>query len=195
MSIRYRKTLLQIGDGLEIAGNITLAAAAIFGVLSVFIVLCAAESKSKPSRKPEPSQGNTTNIFIMPVVYSNDRDYHHCHYDNSEFYRDLLVSSAICSIIGIVLAIHFQIYWVAIIVAGLWIAAAALSYMGRTLINYALTLPADDSTLTPSAPTKEEVENAVPLVPVATRVTDEDLAYYNHPTMAWCTGYVQPQPL
>jgi hypothetical protein len=194
MSFPYRKTLLIIGDGLEIAGNITLAAAAIFGVLSVFIVLCAAESKSKPSRQPEPSQGNTTNIFIVPVVCSNDRGYHHCHYDNSEFYHDLLVSSAICSIIGIVLAIHFQIYWVAIFVAGLWIAATALSYMGRTLINYALTLQepalqADDSTLTPSAPRLEE--NDATLLPVATHVSDDDIDYYN-PAIARWAGYAQP---
>ena len=193
MSIRYRKTLLQIGDGLEIAGNITLAAAAIAGILAGSILLCVFESESKPSSKTKKTQQDNT-FIINYVNIGDDRNYRARDYDNSDFYSDLLVSSAICSIIGIVLAIHFQIYWVAIFVAGLWIAATALSYMGRTLINYALTLQepalqADDSTLTPSAPRLEE--NDATLLPVATHVSDDDIDYYN-PAIARWAGYAQP---
>lgn len=186
MNFRYRKTLLQIGDGLEIAGNITLAAAAIFGILSTFIVLCVAESESKKSRETD----SNPHINIIYINTDSCGSHRHHNDDNSSFYSDLLVSSAICSMIGIVLAIHFQVYWVAITVVSLWTAAAALSYMGRALINYALTLqdpnlqalaPSygnEDSTLTPSAPMMTE----------ATRISDEDARYYQ-PALAHWAGY------
>jgi len=182
MNFRYRKTLLQIGDGLEIAGNITLAAAAIFGILSTFIVLCVAESESKKSRETD----SKPHINIIYINTDSCGSHRHHNDDNSSFYSDLLVSSAICSMIGIVLAIHFQVYWVAITVVSLWTAAAALSYMGRELINYALTLkdpsaPSygnEDSTLTPSAPMMTE----------ATRISDEDARYYQ-PALAHWAGY------
>lgn len=191
MNFRHRKTLFQIGDGLEIAGNITLAAAAIFGILSTFIVLSEVANKSKESDRSERSQGDTHINFISidpyPSYYFGC--YHHQRrYDNTRFYRDLLVSSAICSIIGTALAISFQIHWVAITVVSLWVAAAALSFMGRALINYALTLQEPD--LEPSAPPFIPEKHATASLhePSAPPLMKEDACYYQ-PTVAHWAGY------
>ena len=40
-----REQILEIGNAIEVAGNITLAAAAIFGVLSIFIVLATVDNE------------------------------------------------------------------------------------------------------------------------------------------------------
>jgi hypothetical protein len=121
--------------------------------------------------------------------------------------------------IGIGLAIYFQISWVAITVVSLWAAAAALSYMGRALINHALTLPvqpvqasmADDNTvdsIMPSAPkqasrpdcdtkdlitysarTKEKSNEKS--VEMTPISSNKDALYYQHTVARWA-GYDNP---
>jgi len=196
-----REQILEIGNAIEVAGNITLAAAAIFGVLSIFIVLATVDNK-----KSRQSSNGSTIIFVNNNYPSRHDYYSRSHDDNSNFYFHLLVSSGICSIIGTALAITFQVYWVAITVASLWTAALALSLLGRAMIDYALNLaltPTSDLKIEPSAPSISQMQ--IHEIPEATILANETQAEpisaeeakhypaadarYEQPWLAQCMGY------
>lgn len=186
-----REQILQIGNAIEIAGNITLAAAAIFGILSIFIVLATIENEKSSKSSRRRDSGNT--FIYAPINFSDSSlGYYHNHrsrYDNFDFYCHLLLSSAICSIIGTALAINFQVYWVAITVASLWTAALALSLLGRAMIDYALNLAlttTSDARTAASAPPLSALEENK--IPVAEEIP-EAYASYEHPFIAQCLGY------
>lgn len=195
MHIEHKDLILKAGNAIEVAGNITLAAAAIFGIMSSFFVLASIKEKSKPSHQ---GGGSTFNYMPINININSDsplRRARRSSYDNYNFYRDLLVSSSICSIIGTALAINFQVYWVAVTVVSLWTAALALSWLGREMINYALNLKDDnlckkvDALVEPSAPPLEELPHAEKVISVdAYPISEEDAAYYQ-PAVAHWLGY------
>jgi len=201
-----REQILEIGNAIEVAGNITLAAAAIFGVLSIFIVLATVDNENSNKSSSRSRGGNT---FIFVNDYSPRYPYYHhhrSHDDNSNFYLHLLLSSGICSIIGTALAIAFQVYWVAITVVSLWTAALALSWLGRAMIDYALNLaltPTSNQHIEPSAPSISQIKiNEIPKATILANETQAEPisaeeakhypaadASYEQPWLAQCLGY------
>ena len=198
-----REQILEIGNAIEVAGNITLAAAAIFGVLSIFIVLATVDCE-KSNKSSSRSRGGNTFIFVND--YSPRYPYYpRSHDDNSNFYLHLLLSSGICSIIGTALAITFQVYWVAITVVSLWTAALALSLLGRAMIDYALNLALTPTSNQhePSAPSISQMKiNEIPEATILANETQAEPisaeeakhypaadASYQQPWLAQCLGY------
>ena len=154
-----KEIILNVGLFVEAVGNIVLVTAAIFGILSSFIVMCFAHQSNK----------SENNIIIINTSYSHP-------INSQKYYEDLLSISASCSLVGLALAIYFQVYWVGITVVTLWLAAAFLSWLGRTIINLAAKIPNSPSTA-PSAPPFEFESNNLQNYPVAH-------AEYYQPVMA-----------
>jgi hypothetical protein len=205
MSIqKHKKLILQVGYSIEVIGNVTLAAAVVFGIMSSFIILSKVnEKKSNSSSHSGGSNCGTTNIFIWNS--SPGYCHHRYRYDSSNYYSDLLMTSALFSLIGVGLAIAFEVYWVGITVAALWTAAFALSYLGRAIIDYALNLkdeapvhampsapPATDEHSSFFIPHATPVSSGVHAIPVSDAEAfgyTSAYACYEQPWLARVTGY------
>ncbi|NDH08419.1 MAG: hypothetical protein EBY16_02150 [Gammaproteobacteria bacterium] len=211
MNIDHKKRILAIGNAIELTGNITIAAAVIFGIVAPFIVL--AEIVNKNNKSNDGNRNKSINFtyfdFSRPCHHHVQSSYTYENHSNHDFYRDLIALSSIGSIVGVALSIATGVYWVGITVLGLWASGLALSALGRAMIDYGLSLPNKQPLVEPAAP--RLVEPSAPPVelmrdtkePIATAyataspvgegdITDELVhteGYYYTPQLAQWAGY------
>lgn len=183
MNIDHKKRILAIGNAIELTGNITIAAAVIFGIVAPFIVL--AEIVKKNNKSNDGNGNIPINVtyfnFSRPCHRHVQPSYVYANHSNHNFYRDLIAWSSIGSIVGVALSIATGVYWVGITVLGLWASGLVLSALGRAMIDYGLSLTNKQPLVEPAAPRLVE-PSAQPVVPSApplselTRDTEEPIA-------------------
>ena len=139
MSLTLKKTIVDIGYGIETLGNITLIAAMVFGSIAPIVALIAYTQKNDTSKNVSHRNYNFFMWFESPrSCHHQCEHYAYSEHSNTNFYLKFIGISLILSMIGVVLAIALQVYWVGITVVALWASGLALSALGRGLINIGL---------------------------------------------------------
>ena len=215
MSLTLKKTIVNVGYGIETLGNITLIAAMVFGSIAPIVALIAYTQKNDRSKHVSHRNYNFFMWFESPRAchYHPREHYAYSKHSNANFYLKFIGLSLILSMIGVVLAIALQVYWVGITVVALWASGLALSALGRGLINIGLnwedriepiinTSDAQEQTRVtpeavsvdnidaPSFPEATPTQEAIPVNGIDTPSdTEGRWVPYHTPFIAQCVGY------
>ena len=131
------ETLYKVSQSIDNVGNLTLGIATILGLVSIDIVLLVAIFNSDKDNRHRRDDVNWE-LFWFSRWYS-DRCYHHCchheynsltrrmaYHDDYSFIAATVFVSLICTVVAIFLALHFHLFTLAFILAGVWGAGLAL---------------------------------------------------------------------
>ncbi len=188
MSLFAKKTLQDIGKGIEYTGYGLLGIASIVGIIAPIVAIIAAasqEGKKSSSRDRRDHSGGGTNIFFINYNWGNPSPVNPSPVNPSpvnpssnEPIENYFYWSIGLSVLGIILALALEVAWVALMVAGLWVAGAALLLLGQQVTAYA-NLQSDDVIVPseypvqyktmmpePSAPVQAAPVKAMPSAPV-----------------------------
>ena len=187
MSLFAKKTLQDIGKGIEYTGYGLLGIASVFGVIAPIVAIIAAasqESKKNSSRgsysggesnfwlsiwlsinifgnssqvNPSSANPSSTNPSSTNPSSTNPAARNPSSNEPIEYYFEWSIG---LSVLGIILALALEVAWVALMVAGLWVAGAAVLLLGKQVTAYA-ERQTEDATHAEVSP-----EKAMPSAPV-----------------------------
>jgi len=177
MSLFAKKTLQDIGKGIEYTGYGLLGIASVFGIIAPIVAIIAAasqESKKNSSWRSHSGGGSTFLIFnnfgnssqVNPAATNpaatNPAATNPAatNPSSNEPIENYFLWSIGLSVLGIILALALEVAWVALMVAGLWVAGAAVLLLGKQVTAYA-ERQTEDATHAEVSP-----EKAMPSAPV-----------------------------
>lgn len=187
MSLTLKKTIVNVGYGIETLGNITIVVASIVGVVLTTVALIAYAQKNNNSQ-----HGTTNNLFWINIPNNPTRHRsHHCTY--SEL---MLIAASFCfSLIGVGIAIAVPMYWIGITIVALWASGLLLSALGRGLIHMGLNWEDKIEPVSQTIPLPEATEiGQAEEVPDDVDIVDESVVpgswvQYHTPFIAQYVGY------
>ncbi len=167
-----KQTLQDIGKGIEYTGYGLLGIASIVGIAAPIIAIIAAATRDRREHS-----GGGSNLFFISNNWGNSSPVNPSSRNPSsnEPIENYFYWSIGLSVLGIILALALEVAWVALMVAGLWVAGAAVLLLGKQVTAYA-ERQTEDATHTavptvmvipPSAPVmQEEAQEQMPPVMV-----------------------------
>ena len=181
MSLFAKKTLQDIGKGIEYTGYGLLGIASIVGIIAPIVAIIAAasqEGKKSSSRDRRDHSGGGTNITFINYNWGNPSPVNPSPVNPSpvnpspvnpssnEPIENYFYWSIGLSVLGIILALALEVAWVALMVAGLWVAGAALLLLGQQVTAYA-NLQSDDVIVPSEYPVQYKTMMPEPSAPAA----------------------------
>lgn len=141
LTLKDEEALYNLSTGIDNLGNVTLGVATFMGLISIDIVLFVAilnQEKKNNNHHRDHSNQTDWQLFWLSQWYFNRYDRHCCHSyeyhrhhrldtnDYNTFLATTVLTSFLCTIVAVILALHFHLLTLALILAGVWSASFAL---------------------------------------------------------------------
>lgn len=198
INLNDEETLYNLSTDIDNLGNVTLGIATVLGLISIdLVILCAILSREKKNEHHHRDHSNQPDwqLFWLSQWYFNRYNHHCCHdyeyhrhhhvENNAEDYYYFLaatvLTSFLCTIVAVILALHFHLLTLAFILTGVWSAGFALKVLAwairpnlpeaealnQEIFEAQATRPADEIPVVEVTIVNEEANNIKNITPAA----------------------------